>query len=51
VTQVQVTQVQVIQVQVIQVQVTQVQDNDDFVTETVGPANFIEAFGGTTIQG
>ena len=24
---------------------------DDFVTETVGPANFIEAFGGTTIQG
>jgi endoglucanase Acf2 len=25
--------------------------SDDFVTETVGPANFIEAFGGTTIQG
>ena len=25
--------------------------NDDFVTETVGPASFIEAFGGTTIQG
>jgi hypothetical protein len=25
--------------------------SDDVVTETVGPANFIEAFGGTTIQG
>ena len=25
--------------------------NDDLVTETVGPANFIEAFGGATIQG